>query len=558
MQINFSSFSHLLAAVGSLPGAGWLAATAAVLALVVCLALVIRVRQSGREMEADSGKLIATIDKAIGGDFNEDVPALESPAFRDVGQAVQRLIPSIRSTIRSLEWDAQHDPLTGLINAATFKRRCHQLLIEASRSGTSGALLFLDINEFKLINDGLGHHAGDKLLGTIADRMRLAVSTFVSGKLAAMGNGHAAGELDPVIARLGGDEFAMFLPGNFTVSDIERFIQRLRRLAGEPCQIGSHSVRARLSIGIAFAHDHCHIYEQLLAAADTAMYSAKSRGEEGHCFFEEGMRSEADRILEREIELRDALRSGQFCLHFQPQLNLQSGLIESAEALIRWNHPVHGMMMPGDFIPFAETYDLIDEIGDWVTNEAISTAAAWWKAGKQIRVSINVSPKQLNRIELIAMIRACLAHHGLPPHALEIEVTEAAIMRTDEVGLERINGLRADGVKVALDDFGTGYSNIAQLVMLPMDRLKIDRSLITARHADKRSRLITRAIIDLSRKMGFEIVAEGVEDMADLAFLEKSKCNYAQGYLIAPPLAEAEFLKLVASSNWRAANVSAA
>nr|WP_294851621.1 GGDEF domain-containing phosphodiesterase [uncultured Sphingomonas sp.] len=538
--------------------AGWLAFAATLLALLGCASLAIRAWRNGRDLESDSGKLCATIDRAISGDFDGDVLTLETPVFRDVGQAVQRLMPSIRSTIRGLEWDAQHDPLTGLINAATFKRRCQQLLLETSRDGQSGALLFLDINEFKLINDGLGHHAGDKLLGTIADRMRLAVSTFVSGKLAAFGDGQNNSGLDPVIARLGGDEFAMFLPGNFSKRDIERFIQRLRRLAGEPCQIGPHLVRARLSIGIAFARDHQHIYEQLLAAADTAMYSAKSKGEESHCFFEEGMRSEADRILEREIELRDALRSGQFCLYFQPQLNLETGAIESAEALIRWNHPTRGVVMPSEFIPFAETYDLIDEIGDWVTHEAISTAARWWKDGREIRISINVSPKQLNRIELIAMIRACLNRHDLPPHALEIEVTEAAIMRSDEVGLERIKGLRADGVRIALDDFGTGYSNISQLLLLPMDRLKLDRSLVTARHHDKRSRLVTRAIIDLSRKMGFEVVAEGVEDMSDLNFLEKSKCTYAQGYLIAPPLMEAEFLKLAGRSRWPSPSVSAA
>lgn len=558
MPFNFSSLPLYLPAAGTSVSAGWLAVAAALLALAGCAAMAIRAWRNGRELESDSGKLCATIDRAISGDFDGDQLKLETPEFRDVGQAVQRLMPSIRSTIRSLEWDAQHDPLTGLINAATFKRRCHQLLMESSRTNLSGALLFLDINEFKLINDGLGHHAGDKLLGTIADRMRLAVSTFVSGKLSAFQDGQVPVDMEPVIARIGGDEFAMFLPGNFRASDIERFIQRLRRLAGEPCQIGSHLVRARLSIGIAFAHDHGHIYEQLLAAADTAMYSAKSKGEESHCFFEEGMRSEADRILEREIELRDALRGGQFCLHFQPQLNLETGKIESAEALIRWNHPTRGLVMPNEFIPFAETYDLIDEIGDWVTNEAISTAAKWWKAGRQIRMSINVSPKQLNRIELIAMIRACLNRHDLPPHALEIEVTEAAIMRSDEVGLERINGLRADGVRVALDDFGTGYSNIAQLLLLPMDRLKLDRSLVTARHSDKRSRLVTRAIIDLSRKMGFEVVAEGVEDHSDLAFLEKSKCNYVQGYLIAPPLPEDELLKLASGYRWGTPRVSAA
>lgn len=507
--------------------------------------LMIRTNRENRLLADDRDRLCATLDRVTGGDFSEIDLKLENKAFQDVGSAVERLLPRIRTTIEELEWDAQHDPLTGLYNAATFKRRCRDVMLESARSGTSGALLFLDINEFKLINDGLGHHAGDKLLATIADRLRLAASTFSSGKLSALVDGHPLAEAEPIIARLGGDEFALYLPGNFTKSDVERFIQRMRRLAGEPCQIGSHSVRTRLAIGVAFAGEQEHIYEQLLAAADTAMYTAKARGEEMHCFFEEGMRSEADRILEREIEIRDALRNGQFCLYFQPQLNLTTGVIESAEALIRWHHPIHGVIMPSEFIPFAETYDLIDEIGDWVTSEAIRTAAKWWAEGLEIRISINVSPKQLNRIELIAFIRACLNRHGLPPHALEIEVTEAAIMRSDEVGLERINGLRADGVCVALDDFGTGYSNIAQLLSLPMDRLKLDRSLVQVSHSERRSRLVTKSIIQLSRKMGFEVVAEGVETRADLEFLRKAKCHFVQGYLISPPLPEARLLKLV-------------
>ncbi len=547
LTLSASSLLQTLAASGfpGADGAGWAGVAALALSAGAGALLARFSRLNHPALKGDGDQICATLDRAMDGDFSDRVLDLEHEAFRDVGKAVERLMPQLRKTIEELEWDAQHDPLTELYNAATFKRRCRESLMESARLGFSGALLYLDINEFKQINDGLGHHAGDRLLVTVADRLRLAVSTFSSGKLSALAEGLTSKSMEPILARLGGDEFAIYLPGNFSRSDVERFIQRMRRLAGEPCQIGPHSVRNRLAIGIAFASDQGHVYEQLLAAADTAMYTAKARGEEVHCFFEEGMRSEADRILEREIELRNALRSGQFCLNFQPQLNLDTRRIESAEALIRWHHPIHGVIMPSEFIPFAETYDLIDEIGDWVINEAIRTAARWWAAGQTIRISINVSPKQLNRIELIATIRACLSRYALPPHALEIEVTEAAIMRSDEVGLERINGLRADGVCIALDDFGTGYSNIAQLLSLPMDRLKLDRSLVKSSRDERRNKLVTKAIIELSRKMGFEVVAEGVEDESDLNFLRRAKCTFAQGYLIAPPLAEEDLLELV-------------
>lgn len=459
------------------------------------------------------------------------------------------MVPSIRSTIQGLAWAAEHDALTDLLNPATFKRKCLALLNGQTGGCGQGALLFFDINDFKKINDSLGHDAGDRFLAICADRIRMAASTFKSAKLAALASGESIEGYEPAIGRLGGDEFGIFVPGDLDEEEIERFIFRLKRLISEPCQIGAHSLHAKISIGAAFSPDHHNSYEKLLAAADTAMYEAKSQDPGGHRFYNASMRNQADRILEQELEFRNALNSNQFKLHFQPQLDLSSNTIHAAEALIRWHHPTKGIIMPGDFIPFAETYDLIDDIGDWVIHEAIRTTSRWWKQGRRIRLAINVSPKQLNRIELIPLIRACLQRYQLPAEAIEIEITEAAIMRSDDVPMERLQGLRRDGVTIALDDFGTGYSNVAQLLALPMDILKLDRSILELATTNLRRRQVLLAIIGLSRKLGFSIVAEGVETERQLSILREAKCQYAQGFLISHALEEQEFLELVDDYN---------
>lgn len=515
------------------------------------LALRTYMRQDKRIRTAisDTEQLRNAFEQLESGDLSDPILHFESRDFQDVQAAYERMVPSIRTTIEGLAWAAHHDALTDLLNPASFKRKCLALLNGQDGGCGQGALLFFDINDFKKINDSLGHDAGDRFLAICADRIRMAASTFKSAKLAALASGDSIDGYEPAIGRLGGDEFGIFVPGELDEEEIERFIFRLKRLIAEPCQIGAHSLHGKISIGAAFSADHHNSYEKLLAAADTAMYEAKSHDPGGHRFYNASMRNQADRILEQELEFRTALNSNQFRLHFQPQLDLATNTIRSAEALIRWHHPTRGIIMPGDFIPFAETYDLIDDIGDWVVHEAIRTTARWWKQGRRIRVAINVSPKQLNRIELIPLIRACLKRYNLPAEAIEIEITEAAIMRSDDVPLERLQGLRRDGVTIALDDFGTGYSNVAQLLALPMDILKLDRAILELATTNLRRRQVLLAIIGLSRKLGFAIVAEGVETERQLQILREAKCHFAQGYLISHPLEEQEFLGLVDEYN---------
>lgn len=516
----------------------------ACLSLALALFTYVVWRQS-RAVRADRDRLCAALQRLESGDYSTVELALESPELTEVTAAYDRMVPNIRIAMAELEWSAEHDALTSTLNAGNFKRRTLAYLsADANRDVRGGAMLFFDINDFKTINDNLGHDAGDRFLATCADRIRLACSSFKSGKLAALVAGVDTAVYEPVIGRLGGDEFGVFLPGNPSKQEVEIFVHRMRRLIAEPCQIGSHSLTANISIGIAFSSDHNHVYDKVLAAADTAMYEAKSSDGDGYRFYDSAMRNKADQILERELEIRQAIQQSQFVLYFQPQLNLRTNTIESVEALIRWNHPTRGIVGPGEFIPFAETYNLIDDLGDWVIAEAIATAARWRELGHNIRVAVNISPKQLNRVELIPLIRALLNVHDLPPKLLEIEITEAALMRSEDVTRERLEGLRRDGVGIALDDFGTGYSNLAQLLSLPLDRIKLDRSLLKNSSSQRRMKMVILALVQLARRLGFEVVAEGVEYEQQLRSLRDAYCHIAQGFLFSPPLPEDDFLEL--------------
>jgi len=457
----------------------------------------------------------------------------------DLAHSCARVLPRLATTMAMLEWTARRDPMTDLLNAASFRLACQGFLGADARN--RAVLLFLSLDGFRQINRTLGHHAGDQLLGLVADRLKITAASLREGRLDAQARNAAIDAHEPLVGRLGGDEFAILLPGHLASADIERFVQRLQRVIGEPCHIGPHALKVQVTTGIACSADTGPAYDQLLAAANTAMHRARARRpDSAHAFYTADMRDAEDDRLALEIDLRQAIRRSEFRLHFQPQLALASGRIAGVEALIRWHHPTRGLVPPLDFIPFAEAYGIIDDIGDWVIVEAIRTAARWHAEGRPLRMSINVSPKQFQRVELIPTIRACLSRFGLPAHLLEIEITEAAIMRGEAFSLERIEGLRRDGVAVALDDFGTGYSNLAQLMALPMDRLKLDKSLIDAIATDRRQQVMATSIIAMARELGFEVVAEGVESEAQLALLRGCGVDHVQGYLISPPRAESE------------------
>jgi len=500
------------------------------LALIVGLGLVIIGIGLFQRFRRDRDRLCQALDGLTNDGTVVDNVVIDSGVLRPVGQAWDRLVPRVQATIAMLEWAARHDPMTDLLNSTSFKMAVQdQLAVSPPR----GALLVIGVNALRQVNESLGHAGGDQLLCALADRLRLMISTLNEGAKPPAGH-------EVLLGRLGGDEYAAFLPGERSREDLERFIQRLQRVMGEALHIGSQSLRVKSSIGVAVAGVEEDKFDLLLAAADSARARSRAEGLGGYMFYSPVMRRAADELLEKEMDLRNALERGEFCLHYQPQWSIESGKVETVEALIRWNHPTRGLVYPGDFIPFAETHGLIDDIGDWVMMEAIRTAACWNATGRPLRMSINVSPKQLYRIELIPMLRACLTRFGLPPHLLEIEITEAAIMHNEAFSLERINGLRRDGVSVALDDFGTGYSNLAQLMSLPMDRLKLDRSLVEHITADRRQQVVAASIIGMARELGFEVVAEGVEERAQLDLLRLAGCHTIQGYYLARPMPETE------------------
>jgi len=506
------------------------------LALIAGLVVMAIGVAAAQRFRRDRDRLCQALDGLSNEGTVADNLVIGSGPLRPVGQAWDRLVPRVHATIAMLEWAARHDPMTDLLNSASFKMAVQEHL---AVSPPRGALLVIGVNALRQVNESLGHAGGDQLLCALADRLRLMISTLADG-----GKEPPGGEV--LLGRLGGDEFAVFLPGEHSREELERFIQRLQRVMGEALHIGSQSLRVKSSIGVAMVGAEEDKFDLLLAAADSARARSRAEGLGGYIFYSPLMRRAADELLEKEMDLRNALERGEFCLHYQPQWSIESGKVETVEALIRWNHPTRGLVYPGDFIPFAETHGLIDDIGDWVMMEAIRTAACWNATGRPLRMSINVSPKQLYRIELIPMLRACLTRFGLPPHLLEIEITEAAIMHNEAFSLERINGLRRDGVSVALDDFGTGYSNLAQLMSLPMDRLKLDRSLVEHITGDRRQQVVAASIIGMACELGFEVVAEGVEGRAQFELLRLAGCHTIQGYYLARPMPEADLFAHIA------------
>ena len=518
--------------------------------LVLCVFIYFRLASENGQNSRDSKRLCSAIERIGTLEFGASELELESERLRDVQASFDRMLPELQNKVEQLEWRAEHDNLTNLLNATSFRRNCEQFLMPSGDHDRRCHLIYFDVNDFKKINDTLGHYAGDQVLVAIADRLRLVAMNFAESRLQEVTQPEGSPSAELTMARMGGDEFAIFIPGSIDEAGIERFVQRLQRLINEPCAVGVQTLRIRIAVGIAANSSTETSFDRLLASADSAMYAAKGDGGNTYRFFSEAMRSNADRLLEMEIELRNALRYDQFELYFQPQLNLRSGRIDTVEALIRWNHPERGLILPNEFIGFAESHGLIDEIGDWVISEAVKIASRWSRSGLDLKISINVSPKQLQRVELIALIRASLDYHKVAPDRIELEITEAAIMRDEGHSFERLESLRAEGVTVALDDFGTGYSNISQLMMLPMDRLKLDRSLIDFIALDQRKWVIASSMVRLARELGFMVVAEGVETVDQFELLQEAGCEFIQGYLIAHPLAEEELTHFVATCHF--------
>lgn len=435
-------------------------------------------------------------------------------------------IKKISGTQRRIEFLATHDELTSLPNRHVFNEQMQHTIKHCRMSDGRFAILFLDIDNFKIVNDSLGHFVGDDLLGELAQRLKKIVRP------------------NDIVARFGGDEFAMLLYGAGT-DKADKTAQEIIALLQHPFNVGGYEIYAAASIGICLYPDHGSDVNNLLKNADAAMYQAKEQGKNTYSFFTDQLHRNVSRQLDIEIGLPRAIERDELILHYQPQVDMMSRQAVGLEALVRWNHPVEGLIPPDQFISQAEKGKIIDSLGEWVTNAAVSQIAAWQKAGlNPPPVSINLSPSQFRRGEAQPMIERVLKRHQIPPHLLMIELTESALM-ADHKKIQRIlMTFREMGLKIAIDDFGTGFSSLSSLRHYPINELKIDKTFVreVARNSDDRA--ITQTIIAMSNSLGLSVVAEGIETFEQHQTLVSLGCHVGQGYYFAKPLPPDELVAL--------------
>lgn len=429
---------------------------------------------------------------------------------------------------RQLRHLATHDPLTGLPNRVLLDDRLTQAMAHAGRDGQQFAVLVIDLDRFKLVNDSLGHRAGDELLNEVAQRLSAIVRNI------------------DTVARVGGDEFVLVVSPSPEPQDAEQVARRAIEVLQTPTRICGVDLRISPSIGIAFYPADGTSTEALMANADAAMYCAKQRGRSNAQRFEPGMdRTTRERVC-LQNDLHYALERGQFVLHYQPKVDAATGNVHSAEALIRWFHPERGMIGPDRFIPLAEECGLIESIGEWVLREACRQSKAWQLDGlSPLRIAVNVAASQFRHGNLLDVIRRALDDAGLDPRYLELEITESAVMTDPEESAGILEDLSRMGVLVSVDDFGTGYSSMSYLRRFPIDKLKIDRGFIAELMTRADDASIVRAIISLAHSLRLKVVAEGVESLEQLDFLKSMGCDQYQGFHFSPPLPAAEFGELM-------------
>jgi diguanylate cyclase (GGDEF)-like protein len=419
---------------------------------------------------------------------------------------------------QQLLYIANHDPLTGLYNRLQFHNCLTQTLSSVRRLDTKFAVMFLDLDRFKLINDTLGHQIGDQLLQAVSIRLKGSVRS------------------NDTLARLGGDEFVMLVSDIHLIDDIARIAQKTIDLLMQPFTIEGNDIVITTSIGISVYPNDGDNNHSLLMNADTAMYLAKERGKNNYQFYTLAM---TERSLERmtiERGLRHALNNHELTLHYQPKIDASRGRSVSVEALIRWQHPEWGLIFPDRFISVAEETGLIVPMGLWVLRTACLQAKAWQDHdGDFTQVAVNVSARQFLDPDLFKSIESLLAETGLKPSSLELEITESAVMQDPEWTLQVLERLHQLGVQLSIDDFGTGYSSLTYLRRFPVHNVKIDRSFVQNIPEDEGSMTLVRAIIALAHELKLSVTAEGVETEAQLAFLQNQQCDRLQGYLFSKP-----------------------
>ena len=441
-------------------------------------------------------------------------------SFRDVTERVKA-----EETIRHL---AYHDVLTGLPNRVAFEERLRIDLAQARRNHQKVAVMFLDLDRFKAVNDTVGHAGGDQLLQQVAGEFVEAIRE------------------GDTVARVGGDEFTFILPGIEHTEDAGVVAERILRSVRQPRMVAGQDFHVTTSIGISVFPKDGSDADALMRNADTAMYRAKERGRDNHQVFTPAMKASLMETLALENDLSHALEREELFLRYQPVVDLSSGRVVGAEALLRWQHPKRGLVQPDEFIPLAEETGLIVPIGEWVLRGACAQAKAWQEDGLGPQwVSVNVSARQVEQPGLVAAVARALAEHGLYPASLHLELTEGAVMRQMEPVVSTLSQLRAMGLRLCVDDFGTGYSSLGYLKRFPIDTIKIDRSFVRDVTTDQNDAAIVTTVVTMARSLNLRVVAEGVETEAQLGFLREIECDEFQGFLVSPAVTTEAFEALV-------------
>jgi diguanylate cyclase (GGDEF)-like protein len=442
----------------------------------------------------------------------------------------QQLADQLRAAQAEMTHLAHHDHLTTLPNRRQFKKQLADRMAHAGAFGAKLALLFIDLDRFKVVNDSLGHGVGDQLLQAVAQRLVASVRG------------------SDAVCREGGDEFVAMLADVAHAEDVSARVAHIHHLLTAPYTIAQHVLHIGASIGISIYPDDVGDLDALMRSADIAMYSVKEHGRNSFAFFEPPMDTRAVARHQMEVSLRNALERHEFVLYYQAQVNLTSNRTAGAEALIRWHHPTKGLLLPKAFIGVAEECGLIKLIDRWVLREACQQAKAWQEAGYALEtISVNISGQEFESGDFLQTVFATLRQTGLPARSLELELTEGTLMRDSAATIQRLETLRAAGIRIAIDDFGTGYSSLGYLRRFPIDTLKIDQTFV----ADIRpgsDEVLVDSVISIGNRLHHHVVAEGIETVEQLAFLREHACDTGQGFHLSPPLSASDFAQALAGN----------
>ena len=457
-----------------------------------------------------------SVELTATGMYDEDASPFEQRFIGSYG--VAKDITERKQAEETVHYQAYHDLLTGLPNRALFRDHLGLMLAQAKRTQKPLAVLSLDLDHFKVINDSLGHTIGDEMLLAVGARLRQCLRE------------------GDTLARLGGDEFAVLLPTLAAPSDVDHICRKIIQVLSKPVYVKGHEIYVSVSIGACVAPDDGDMIDSLIRQAEIAMYQAKSQGRSRLQFWESGMQAPYSERMQIEADLRRALARNEFVLFYQPQVDAQTGEVRGFEALLRWWHPQRGLLTPADFIPVAEESGVIVPIGDWVLRQASSQMAEWRKAGlPPVRMSVNISARQLESADFVDSVMRAVQVYSLDGSLMELEITESLLMRDFEANAIKLGRLSAAGIRLAIDDFGTGYSSFKYLSRFPIHTLKIDQSFV--QELDREENMsIVNAMISMGRGMNLNVVAEGVETASQLARLQQMQCHEIQGHYYSPPV----------------------